>query len=267
MHKLLESLSRWPGRRRTLDLFEARGFHLPSFYEAVALDVIGAENKERWNRYWDEVAMEHFCSAGRCSSARREFCGFRGEVAYRSQYLDDLSAEFLDEKGAFDGSALDSFVREFDEWRLTPQSASENNNVLLGQRLEQAKIDEIRALSISCTSNFKLKTDFRKYFEEYGGRCGFKRTGARWQKEIGGGLIFRFKLDPARKNTWTFQIPFCAEIYHKSDADFRNVNPDYLMVHAGAYFYELYSSPESGVLGAAALINFFDCIGEAIEGA
>jgi hypothetical protein len=79
---------RWPGRARLNLVLGEIGYGLPNKY----VDILVADlhcSREQINLYYNEVAKEYFLSLGKAHPFFREF---RGEVPYRSRFIDDLYA-------------------------------------------------------------------------------------------------------------------------------------------------------------------------------
>lgn len=89
MHPLLAILARWPGRPETKRLLQTKGYWLPDRYREIILTNCNGLGLSNLDLYWDEVALEYLCSAGRVRSDERIFSD---ETSYRSAYLDSLAS-------------------------------------------------------------------------------------------------------------------------------------------------------------------------------
>jgi hypothetical protein len=79
---------RWPGRARLNRMLGEMGYGLPTKYVDILVEDLQC-SREQIDLYYDETAKEYFLSLGMVHPFLREF---RGEVTYRSRFIDDLYA-------------------------------------------------------------------------------------------------------------------------------------------------------------------------------
>jgi hypothetical protein len=86
---LIDKLQGWLGRQSTQEAIEKRGFTEHLIYQEVIKSYCEKlPEAEDIVHYWDEVAKEYVLCGGMADSIKRSF---KGEVRYRSSYLDELS--------------------------------------------------------------------------------------------------------------------------------------------------------------------------------
>jgi len=88
INPLARIAQRWPGRAKLNLVLGERGYELPIKYVGILVKDFHC-SREQIDLYFDEMAKEYFLSLGLTRPLLREF---RGEVLYRSRFLDDLYA-------------------------------------------------------------------------------------------------------------------------------------------------------------------------------
>ena len=88
INPLARIAQRWPGRAKLNLVLGEKGYELPTKYVGILVKDLHC-SREQIDLYFDETAKEYFLSLG---LARPLFREFRGEVLYRSRFLDDLYA-------------------------------------------------------------------------------------------------------------------------------------------------------------------------------
>jgi hypothetical protein len=260
MDVLIGVLARWPGRRETEALLAARGYRLPAHYqEVVAFGSCSDAEVAALNRYWDEVALEHFCSAGRAVPDRRKFLG---ETSYRSDYLDSLAAVEENHEMASQGLPLDPCLRKFmtkiNEGLRATQGQGFGHQIR--RKMEQYKKIEIENFGISAGAWAGTRADFTNILKECARSRGFVSKKKWWEKSLGNGLVFRCGVDTGMRTSWRFQLPLWIEISHQAVADtaFQASLVDRLV--PSFEYYALYDSPSSAILGVTAYVELLDIV-------
>ena len=260
MHPLLAALAAWPGRQATKSALEAKGYWVPERYKKMVLAHCDDCDEGALEFYWNEVALEYFCSAGRVDSGRRVFSG---DTSYRSKHLDDLAALHIRKNGKLDGFPLEDGLRRF---RSKIYSSTHIEGIHLGRwisnKISEYKQDEITNFHISAAGWTGTRKDFAISLGKLAEARGFVFFRKKWRKSFGPFLEFSCNVDSGMRTTWTFQIPVVLEIVHRSAPDF--------VFHLGLRdalipgfdYYRSYHSPESAVLGMQAQIDLFDIVGE-----
>jgi len=262
MHPLVAALADWPGRPTTKARLEALGFWLPERYKEIVLANCGGCTAEEVERYWDEMALEYFCSAGRVQSTRRQF-GI--ETSYRSKYLDELASTPENRDAASLGHPLHPCLRVFKNNSLSNVEPGILLNQRIAEQMEEQKRGEIENLAISATNWSGTKEDTVHYLQQAAESRGFVRKKGMWRKTFGKDLEFCCGVDTGRRVSWTFRLPLVLQIAHKSAPDvvFVSVLANTLM--PGFHYYALYESPGSAILGIHAHIALFNTIGELMQ--
>jgi hypothetical protein len=211
MHPLIATLASWPGRQQTKSLLEAKGYYLPEHYKQLVLANSGGCDESTLERYWDEVAREYICSAGRVHSSRREFAG---ETSYRSKYLDELAALPINRDAATKGGPLIEGLKIFAQKRLQNDLWRQ-----IDEHFEKLKKAEAEWFGIVTDGWTGTKDDFghflRPIAETRG--CVFKKK--KWRKSFGEVLEFAWSIDRGVRTTWPFQLPVALEVVHRSAPD------------------------------------------------
>lgn len=261
MHPILQALSRWPGRGATKSILEAKGYWLPERYREIVLANCSECDEGKIDRYWDEVALEYLCAAGRVYSDRRKF---GGETAYRSRYLDNLASLPENQDVVAQGQPLDFGLQAFRKRVLTPIKPGYTIFGEISEKMEKLKQVEIKNFMISPLEWTRTKGDFSRCLKKIAESRGFEFKKKRWRKNYGGFLDFFCFIDGGMRRTWKFQLPVNFEIAHTSSPEIglHTWNFDPLM--PGFHYYRLHRSPESAILGIQAHVDLFDTIGDLI---
>jgi hypothetical protein len=85
--EFLALLSNWRGRSFVQAELESRGFAVPLRFQQIVARSCVRSSTDGLDLYWDELAREYVCSAGRAKSQQRLI----PENTYRSKYLDELA--------------------------------------------------------------------------------------------------------------------------------------------------------------------------------
>jgi hypothetical protein len=86
--RLARIAQRWPGRAKLNLVLGEKGYELPTKFVGILVKHFHC-SREQIDLYFDEMAKEYFLSLGLANPLFREH---RGEVPYRSRFLDDLYA-------------------------------------------------------------------------------------------------------------------------------------------------------------------------------
>jgi len=253
MHPLIATLASWPGRQSTKRLLAAKGYTLLEHYKEIVLANCGGCDESTLECYWDEVAREYICSAGRVHSTRREFAG---ETSYRSEYLDNLAALPTNRDAASKGGPLIEGLKIFAQKRL------END---LWRRIDEhceiLKKAEAENFGIVTDGWTGTKDDFGHFLRPIAETRGYALRKKKWRKNLGD-LELSWSVDRGKRTTWQFQLPLVLEIVHKSAPDLIFLaKPGSVMP---GFRYVMYKSPASAILGIQAVVDLFDTIGDQI---
>jgi hypothetical protein len=260
MHPLLNSFRSWPGRRATKTLLESKGYWLPECYRKIVLANCGNCDAEKVERYWDEVAREYLCSAGRVDSNRRLF---GGETSYRSEYLDGLASLPTSGQAAEPGLILDPGLQEFRTRSLATQGLFGNQ---ISDQMENNKQNEILEFAITAEDWTHTKKDFYNYLERIARERHFVHDKKKWKKTING-IDILCSIDSGMQRTWKFQLPLNFEIVHNSQPDSVLCTNYAGYVMPGFEYYHLHRSPQSAILGIQAHVDLFVTIVQMVAGA
>jgi hypothetical protein len=252
MHPLVMALAAWPGRRETKPHLEAKGYWLPERYREIVLANCNNCDEAALEHYWDEVALEYFCSAGRVQTMRRKF---GVDPSYRSEYLDGLASSAAHRDAASRGLPLDHSLQVFMAGRSTDFWQR------IAEQMERYKRVEIESFNISAKEWTGTKGDFSKFLRKAAEARGFVFKNWMWRKAFGEVLEFCCFIDEGRRTTWRFQLPLLFEVIHNSAPDLTFYTPQAELLVPGFNYYEMYQSPESAILGIQALVDLFNSIG------
>ncbi len=206
------TLAQWPGRGMTGALLERRGYLVPRRFEEFAFAF--CPERTSLEKYWDEVALEYLCSAGRGSSNRRTVAA----TSYRSRYLDDLAAERVKRKQELDGFPLDSCLRDFKRMMLSSSKDGIPYLEWLETEMRTCKREEIEKLHISVGELTSTKKDFYGFVGAICEARGFQFQKKKWRK-VFGPLEICCGVDAGMQTTWTFQLPLDLTICHAAEPD------------------------------------------------
>jgi len=177
-HLLLDLLSKWPGRRATEALLEAKGFSLHRSWQQYMVDLCGPENEAVLHRYWDEYAAEYVGAAGRISPHHRTY---PPQPTYRSAYLDELAAAATFAEGRYRNLAFPRCVYEYIRRMFTDRAFVDAER----NKFESLKEPEIERFSISAEKITGKKRDIVPYVKEFSAARGFSQRGrTRFVKRI-----------------------------------------------------------------------------------
>jgi hypothetical protein len=259
-HALLGVVSTWRGRQVTQSALEERGFSLPRKWQETMIDFCGPECAVALNRYWDEVAAEVVCSAGKVNPDARKFLI---EPGYRSSYLDELATkrDFGEPPYRFPPllKCLYEYVRK-----------SHRDRAFLDRQtsyFESLKDGEIAKFSISSVGLTGRKTDIIPFVEKFSSARGFNAQGLRFVRKAPAGLVFEIKVDIGGIPEMGAGLPIQFYIYHESDPDFAYESTLFDMIVPGFSKYEYCPSPDSCVLGILAHVEMFDVLSHSFPGA
>lgn len=254
MHPLLTSLAQWKGRHATKALLEARGYWLPERYAEIVK--AHCADWAELEKYWDEVAMEYMCSAGRGMSDRRTV----SETSYRSEYLDHLALKEIESNGRLDGLPLNSCFRSFYSMMQSSSKGGRGWDWLYEQ-LQKHKKEEIENFYISSEQWTGKKKDFYDFLEIICESRGFYLKKKKWRKNFDK-LEICCSVDRGMHRAWTFQLPFNFEIFHKDEPNFifNFARADDLI--PSFHYYSLYKQPNEAILGIQAHVDLLDVIGD-----
>jgi hypothetical protein len=255
VHPLLVALAKWPGRQPTKALLAARGYALPDRYRGIILANLDRPNGADLDHYWDEVAKEYICAAGRVNSNHR---AFSGETSYRSAYLDGLAAASRSDGSGTPTRSLHAGLRQ-----LLIEGGKPGNELWprTADQLESSKASEIKHFEISASEWTRTKADLSKHLSMLAESRGFEPHRKKWRKKFGAALEFRCFMDTGSRSTWSFQLPLVFEMEHSAAKDLvlSTWQFDYLM--PSFRYYHQHRSPEAAILGIQAHIDLLDAIG------
>lgn len=263
MNPLIAVLAAWPGREATKSELEAKGYWLPQRYKEVVLANCSGFNECELERYWSEVALESFGAAGRVDSDRRVF---RGETAYRSQYLDDLALSEVNRGMAEKGFSLEPAIQAF---RTKMRTTNEDGKLFgseVSSRLEGHKQTEIDYFQIHADAWTGKKIDISHALKNAAMQKDFVYKQKKWRKTFRDSIECAVYVDAGISRTWTFQLPLIFEIYHQVDPTFTFTTYNAEKIIQGFEYYRLYKTPEAAVLGVNAYVELFDTIGDITSG-
>lgn len=259
MHQLLMTLAQWPGRGVTKALLERRGYGVPGHFEEFAC--ADCPEPASLEKYWDEVAMEYLCSAGRVNSDMRTV----PETSYRSRYLDDLATERAKSKKGVDGFPLNDCLRDFSSKMLSSFKGGIPYLEWVETQMQLCKRGEIKSFGISADGWTGTKKDF---YESLGNICkenGFQFKKKKWRKILDQ-LEICCSVDASMQRTWAFQLPLDMTILHTSYPDlvFHVGLADNIM--PGFHYYRRYREAEEAILGIKAHVDLLNAVGELATG-
>jgi hypothetical protein len=252
---LLHILGTWIGRQATERAFETRGFSVHRIWQHRMAEFCGP-GAAQLDRYWNEVARETMCNAGKSDPNTRKFLV---NPSYRSSYLDELAARMVVE-APFRAPPLVECLFEYVKKCFRDHEFVMDETVFF----EGAKEGEAERLSISAQGWGGRKRDVLRFAEEFGASLGFAARRNHFAKASPAGLAFEFKVDLAGYPNCGRGLPLQFQIHHPDDAKFiYDVNFDRLVPGFSRYAY--CEMPRSYVLGIRAHIEFFnvllDCFG------
>jgi hypothetical protein len=249
---LLTILSTWKGRQAIQAEFEAGGFFLPRRYQERIIEFCGPNVSNDLARYWDEVAMEWVCSAGKGSPDKRRFMV---QPRYRSPYLDELAEkmDFADphyRNAPIHRCAFEYMKKNHDRDFAFPETAM----------FESMKEAEIESHRISSAGWGGKKKDIIPFAWQFATKMNFVSKNRRFVKKSAAGLVFEFRVDVGGIPDCTRSLPLLFDVYHESDPDFRYSPVSFDMIIPGFSRYAYCVSPKSYVLGILAHVEFFDLL-------
>jgi hypothetical protein len=250
-HPLLDTLSTRVGRSATEQAFETRGFSVHRIWQRRMVEFCGTGSDVELVRYWNDVAMETMCSAGKGDPNTRKFAV---NPSYRSSYLDELAARVIVE-APFRAPPLVKCLFEYVKKCFRDHEFVMDETVYF----EGAKKREAERLSISAEGWGGRKRDVVPFAERFGTSLGFISRRNRFVKASPSGLAFEFSVDIGGYPSCGAVLPLVFQIYHPSDPKFNyQVNFDRLVPGFSKYAY--CESPRSYVLGIQAHVEFFDVL-------
>ena len=210
MHPLIASLAAWPGRQATKSRLQAKGYWLPERYKEIVLANCGDCDATSVERYWDELALEYLCAAGRVHAIRRVF---GGETSYRSDYLDGLASLPENRNAASAGLPLDACLQVF----TTKSRSLIAPGILLAHRIaeqmEAHKRAEIQSFGISADEWTGAKGDLANFLRQAAEPRGFVLRRKMWRKVFGEVLEFCCGIDSGGERLGRFIFLSCFRSY------------------------------------------------------
>lgn len=193
MSRLLDALAHWPGRRDVQAVLAADGFRLPETYQSLVAFEYGNGDMDGLSRYWDEVAREHVCSAGRVQPDHRTFLG---ETCYRSAFLDALAADAENRAAAKAGLSLHPCYQLFMRRIRSPGDFG----LRFTQRLEDAKPSEFEQFGIDGREwTGRKDDDLAMWLGRYARALGYQSKRSLWRRAISPSLVVYHGLDRGRR--------------------------------------------------------------------
>jgi hypothetical protein len=244
---LLQSLSRWPGRRATQAAIEQRGFLLHRGWQERTIDFCGRNDAEL-EQYWDEFATEWVSCAGHCNPDARVF-----PIApiYRSSHLDELVARMDFADPSYRGPPL----RCLYEYKRAHHDRAFVSNETAYFELKEL---EIRKFSISSEGLTDQKRSILPFVEKFTATRGFSALKRRFVKRSPD-LIFEIKSDFGWNPLLGAGLPLDFRIYHKTAPDFALViNNTFDFIVPGFSRYEYCPDPNGCILAIFACVELFD---------
>jgi hypothetical protein len=253
---LIGALANWKGRGEIQRGLEDRSLLVPTLYQEqmfhhCAKHSIGTT--KGLNRYWDEIARERVCSAGRADSNLRIF---RGPSSYRSAYLDQLANSFDYSASPFADPPIDPCLHDFTLARYRNKGLFPAlRAVLTGQKLAEAS-----QLGLSAEGWTGKKRDVKPILKRYVEQQGFveerllRRDAGQptrvFCKEAANGLVFQCWVDEGGLAE-VLQLPLEFCVTHKDDPEPFFWIGHFINVVPGFEFYGncVNEPPECCVLG------------------
>ena len=217
------------------------------------IDFCGDENAVVLNRYWDEVAAEVFCSAGKVNPDSRKFIV---EPGYRSAYLDELAAKMDFSEAPYRHPPLARCLFEYVKRTRCDRTFIDNEI----SHFEMLKKEEIGRFSISVETAISRKRDIIPYVREYSSFRGFALKPHRFVKQSDFGVVFEISVDLGGNPTLGANLPIKFLIYEVTDPDFVYEATLFDMIVPGFSKYEYCPTPASCVLGICAHVEMFDVL-------
>lgn len=262
-HPLLEIVTKWPGRGPTQRAFEALGFSLHRARQDELIQFCGAGCSDLLNRYWDEVAIETMQSLGHGASDQRTFLIMPKD---RSAFLDELFAARDFVEPPFRYPPLIRCVFEHDRKVWEDREFRENRMAFLS-RLQRAEAERLR---IDPAGGIRAKKDVIPFLEQFCGALGFEgRSRNRWQKKIGGSLVFEVGVWLGG-NPFRMWSPLKFRIFHVHDRNFAFETEGAAVLGrlvSGADLYARWGSDLEYLLGIRALVELFNVLAGTFEAA
>jgi hypothetical protein len=254
---LLQSLSKWPGRRATESAIEQRGFFLHRKWQERMIDSCGKDGAEL-DRYWDEFATEWVCCAGQGRPNARRFAV---EPTYRSSYLDGLAAKMDFAEPPYRYPPLLRCLYEY-------HRRTNSDRAFLEEELahfEALKELEITKFSISSDGLTDQKRSILPFVEKFATPRGFSARKRRFVKRSPE-LIFEIKTDFGWNPLLGAGLPLNFRIYHKAAPDFALViNNTFDSLVPGFSRYEYCPTPKGCVLAILACVELFDVLSTQLQ--
>jgi hypothetical protein len=246
--ELLALLSNWRGRSFVQGELESRGFAVPLRYQQIVAQNCILSSAEGLDLYWNELAREYVCSAGRAKSDIRLI----PENTYRSKYLDQLADAQPPSQDSAIG-LLHPCVNEF-------ETKMKANNAIAPQiirELEIAKNPEIVRHGISAAQWSGHINDVASVFTKLLEDRGFEVNAEGYIRRTAG-LVFGGFLDLGR-GPHCIGVPFRPFISLAEDStEIFRVSPENIV--KGYWNYYRFSTIEAGVLGFRAYVEFVDVL-------
>jgi hypothetical protein len=233
---------------------EERGLLVPMIWEARLAESINVPTAEL-QLYFAELARETVCSAGRTTSINRQFRP--GIDSYRSEFLDKLHQQH--------GAAIIPSLWEFQQGRRQGSTSSQVIMSELKTAIREEKIRESKMIA-SRLEGYEIccAGDFDEILGTAAKDRGYKKRGSSWVKSKSG-IEYLIKIDRGKKTSWSFSIPWAAEIRCSDDKEFGYV-ADYMYLWCpGLKMYELYEGHAEAVLGTNAIMIAFNLLWDTIE--
>jgi hypothetical protein len=260
-HPLLDTVTKWPGRGPTQRAFEALGFSLHRARQDELIQFCGTECSDLLHRYWDEVALETMQSLGQGNPDGRTFVIM---PKYRSVLLDELFAARDFVEPPFVAPPLVRCVFEHLRKVYGDQEFRENRMAFLSG-LQRTEAERLR---IDPGGGIQSKKDVIPFLEQFCGGLGFEgRSRNRWQKKIGGCLVFEIGVWLGG-NVFRMWSPLKFRIFHVREPKYAfETEGDAVLdrLVPGVHLYRRWGSDLEYLLGVRALIELFNAIAGTFE--
>jgi hypothetical protein len=259
-HTLIELLSSsWKGRQALQSSLEGRGFEVPGEWRQKIVDMCG-EDAGTLQRYWDEVATEAFCCAGKVNSEARKFIV---EPGYRSSFLDELAAKVDFAEPPYRYPPLVRCLYEYIRRARRDRSFLDDETAYL----ETVKQREIERFSLSAEGLAGRKRDLVPVVAKLTALRGFNQRRNSFIKKTAGDVIFQIYVDVGGIPELGFGLPLHCSIYHMSDPEFVYQATSFDRIVPGFFKYEYCPTPESCVLGILVHVEMFEILFRLLSGA
>ena len=235
------------------EMLYSRGFAVHQKYEEIVRSQCNADERDSLDVYWEEMAREFICSAGRANSIQRSFPD-RG--AYRSAYLDSLATDEFDNSL---GLAPISFHPCEQKFALRKR---EDRQFMLNitPALEEFKRQECQQHKIDGSLWDGTKMGARLCFERLLIIRGFSKVNKSFVKKSPSGLFLTVNIDTGGKR-YCLQLPIYLSI--STDKNLTDFFPLSLpKIIEGVWYYSIFKSAETAVLGVGAYVEMIDILSD-----